>query len=199
MSSASQTKFSRCGKILAVKLKNFMCHENLTVEFNSQANLLIGKNGSGKSAVLTALIIGLGCKANATNRSSSIKRTHCFTVYFFFLSFVYVIFFNGVHLRNVDFSRLELIRTGESSATIEVHLSNDGFDSYERENFGDKIVIIRQINASGSSTYKLKNGCGDIISTKRADLQKLIFYMNIQVDNPVCVLTQDAARSFLRE
>lgn len=95
--------------------------------------------------------------------------------------------------------RLELIKTGEPSATIEVHLSNNGFDSYEKEKFGDKIIIIRQISASGASSYKLKNTCGDIISTKRADLQKLVFYMNIQVDNPVCVLTQDAARSFLRE
>lgn len=51
-----------------------MCHQNLEVDFNKRTNLLIGNNGSGKSAVLTALIIGLGCKANATNRSSNIKR-----------------------------------------------------------------------------------------------------------------------------
>lgn len=65
---------NRSGKILMVKLRNFMCHQNLVVEFNRRTNLLIGNNGSGKSAVLTALIIGLGCKANATNRSSNIKR-----------------------------------------------------------------------------------------------------------------------------
>lgn len=63
----------RSGKILAVKLRNFMCHANLTVDFNKRTNLLVGQNGSGKSAILTALIIGLGSKANATNRSSSIK------------------------------------------------------------------------------------------------------------------------------
>lgn len=66
----------RSGKILAVKLRNFMCHKNLTVDFNQRTNLLVGNNGSGKSAVLTALIIGLGCKANATNRSNSIKRKY---------------------------------------------------------------------------------------------------------------------------
>lgn len=63
----------RSGKILTVKLRNFMCHANLAVDFNKRTNLLIGQNGSGKSAILTALIIGLGSKANATNRSSSIK------------------------------------------------------------------------------------------------------------------------------
>lgn len=51
-----------------------MCHERLKVDFNSRANLLIGQNGSGKSAILTALIVGLGCRATATNRSKSIKR-----------------------------------------------------------------------------------------------------------------------------
>lgn len=87
MSSASQSPFAHCGKVLAVKLRNFMCHENLTVNLNANANLLIGKNGSGKSAVLTALIIGLGCKATATNRSSSIKRESCL-MFCFFLFFL---------------------------------------------------------------------------------------------------------------
>lgn len=71
--SVQQTPI-RSGQILGVKLKNFMCHPNLSVDFNRRANLLIGQNGSGKSAVLTALIIGLGSRANATMRSNSIKR-----------------------------------------------------------------------------------------------------------------------------
>lgn len=94
---------------------------------------------------------------------------------------------------------IELIKTGESSATIEVHLSNDGSDAYDYEKYGNRIVVIRQITASGSSTYKLKSASGSVISTSRADLLKLILYMNIQVDNPVCVMTQDASRGFLRE
>jgi hypothetical protein len=64
----------RSGKILKMILKNFMCHGNLLVDFNKRVNILVGNNGSGKSAVLTALIIGLGSKAAATNRSSSLKR-----------------------------------------------------------------------------------------------------------------------------
>lgn len=97
------------------------------------------------------------------------------------------------------FFRVELIRTGEASATIEVHLSNNGGDSYEYDKYGDRIVVVRQISQSGSSSYKLKNANGNVISTSRADLLKLILYMNIQVDNPICVMTQDASRSFLRE
>lgn len=93
----------------------------------------------------------------------------------------------------------ELIKSGESSATIEVHISNDGSDAYEYDKYGGRIVVVRQIAASGSSTYKLKNVTGNVVSTSRADLLKLILYMNIQVDNPVCVMTQDASRGFLRE
>lgn len=94
---------------------------------------------------------------------------------------------------------IDLIKTGESSATIEVHISNDGSDAYEYEKYGNRIIVVRQIAASGSSTYKLKSASGGIVSTSRAELLKLILYMNIQVDNPVCVMTQDASRGFLRE
>lgn len=94
---------------------------------------------------------------------------------------------------------VELIRRGESTCTIEVHISNDGDDAYEHQKYGDRIVVVRQLMNSGGSTYKLKSQWGNVISTSRAELLRLILYMNIQVDNPVCVLTQDASRSFLRE
>lgn len=74
-SNSTQVRLQRSGKILSVRLKNFMCHRHLEVNFNRHTNLVVGANGSGKSAILTALIIGLGSKANATNRSTSIKRT----------------------------------------------------------------------------------------------------------------------------
>lgn len=95
--------------------------------------------------------------------------------------------------------QLELIKTGEASATIEVHISNDGSDAYEYDKYGRRIIVVRHLTSSGASTYKLKSTTGAVISTSRADLLKLILYMNIQVDNPVCVMTQDASRSFLRE
>ncbi|XP_055546157.1 structural maintenance of chromosomes protein 6 [Wyeomyia smithii] len=156
----------RSGKILMMQLKNFMCHRNMIIDFNKRANLLVGNNGSGKSAILAALAVGLGCSANATNRSSSIKQ---------------------------------LIKHGETQATIEIHLENDSFDAYERDVYGNKIIVVRTINASGATNYKLKSENGTIISTSRSELHKLILYLNIQVDNPVCVLNQDLARSFLKD
>lgn len=54
-------------------LKNFMCHSLLEVNFTNNISIVIGKNGSGKSAILTALVVGLGGKASLTNRGSSVK------------------------------------------------------------------------------------------------------------------------------
>ncbi|XP_054533673.1 structural maintenance of chromosomes protein 6 isoform X4 [Pan troglodytes] len=88
------------GIIESIHLKNFMCHSMLgPFKFGSNVNFVVGNNGSwsavvrsrlnatsasqvqaillfqpcGKSAVLTALIVGLGGRAVATNRGSSLK------------------------------------------------------------------------------------------------------------------------------
>ncbi|XP_055849270.1 structural maintenance of chromosomes protein 6 [Episyrphus balteatus] len=64
----------RCGKVIRMHLTNFMCHSNLVVNFSDRVNFLVGNNGSGKSAILAALVLGLGAKASATNRSQSMKK-----------------------------------------------------------------------------------------------------------------------------
>lgn len=92
----------KSGKIKKISLRNFMCHENFEVVLNPNVNIFVGLNGSGKSAILTAIAIGLGSKATATARSTNIR---------------------------------DLVRRGESSATIEITLSNDGIDAYDGKNF----------------------------------------------------------------
>ncbi|CAI9728495.1 maintenance of chromosomes 6-like isoform X2 [Octopus vulgaris] len=61
------------GYIQKIVLKNFMCHHKLEVKFGPHVNFIIGRNGSGKSAVVSAIIVGLGGKASATSRSNSVK------------------------------------------------------------------------------------------------------------------------------
>jgi chromosome segregation ATPase len=61
------------GIIEEIQCINFMCHEHLTVPLGPLINFIIGHNGSGKSAVLTALTICLGGKATATNRAQNLK------------------------------------------------------------------------------------------------------------------------------
>ncbi|GEQ66556.1 hypothetical protein JCM33374_g219 [Metschnikowia sp. JCM 33374] len=61
------------GFIKKLTLKNFMCHDHFELSFGPHMNFIIGRNGSGKSAVLTGISVGLGAKAADTNRGSSIK------------------------------------------------------------------------------------------------------------------------------
>lgn len=63
----------KSGKIKKIHLRNFMCHANFEVNLNKNVNVFVGLNGSGKSAILSALTIGLGSKASSTARSTSLK------------------------------------------------------------------------------------------------------------------------------
>ncbi|XP_071837915.1 structural maintenance of chromosomes protein 6-like isoform X2 [Apostichopus japonicus] len=62
------------GIIDRIYLKNFMCHGKLEFNFGPNVNFVVGRNGSGKSAIMTALVVGLGGKASVTSRGSSLKN-----------------------------------------------------------------------------------------------------------------------------
>jgi recombinational DNA repair ATPase RecF len=47
---------------------------HLQVDFKPNINFIVGENGSGKSAILTALTVCFGENAKKTNRASSLKE-----------------------------------------------------------------------------------------------------------------------------
>lgn len=73
MKEYSQNIAAEQGVIEEVFCRNFMCHSKLRIKLGPLINFIIGHNGSGKSAVLTALTMCLGGKATATNRGASLK------------------------------------------------------------------------------------------------------------------------------
>ncbi|KAG7209626.1 hypothetical protein KM043_011277 [Ampulex compressa] len=152
----------RAGKVRKIFMRNFMCHEALEVNLNQNVNFIVGRNGSGKSAILAALTVGLGARAHITSRGASVK---------------------------------EFIKKGKTSASIEITLVNQGSMAYKPEVYGDTIIVIRTIGSS--STYKIKNWKGTVISSKRNELDNILHTMNIQIDNPVSILNQDISRTFL--
>jgi chromosome segregation ATPase len=61
------------GWITSIELTDFMCHHHTKVNLNSSINFVTGNNGSGKSAILTALTVCLGGRASTTQRASSLS------------------------------------------------------------------------------------------------------------------------------
>ncbi|GAA6051233.1 hypothetical protein JCM3770_005883 [Rhodotorula araucariae] len=90
----------------------------------------------------------------------------------------------------------DLIMEGKTSARCSVRLANKGDEAYQHHIYGDSITIERTINKTGG-TYKIKNHEGKIVDTKKATLDAILDTFNIQVDNPMTVLTQDQSRQFL--
>lgn len=64
---------SEQGVIEEVFCRNFMCHAKLRIKLGPLINFIVGHNGSGKSAVLTALQVCLGGKVKATNRGKKLS------------------------------------------------------------------------------------------------------------------------------
>jgi len=155
----------RAGMILEVELRNFMCHELYKFDPNQRLTFLCGENGSGKSAVLTAIVFALGGSARTSNRGSSNKG---------------------------------FIRTGQNSARVEIKLANVGERSYKPDIYGETITVSRTVTQS-SSTYKIKDHKGKVVVDKkvREELDRILMSFNIQVDNPIAVLNQDTAKTFL--
>ncbi|CEI95165.1 hypothetical protein RMCBS344292_09361 [Rhizopus microsporus] len=154
------------GTIARVEVVNFMCHKYLKVDFGPKINFVIGHNGSGKSAILTALTIALGANASTTNRAKTVSS---------------------------------LIKEGTNAAIITIHITNRGEHAYKPDIFPDYIIVERRLNRDGASPYKIKNSSGRVISTKKEDLVAILDHMNIMVNNPLVILTQDMARKFLSD
>ncbi|XP_037298719.1 structural maintenance of chromosomes protein 6 [Manduca sexta] len=151
------------GLIVSVRVRNFFCHENLEINLNPNVNFIVGRNGSGKSALLSALVVGLGGRAADTNRGSSLST---------------------------------FIKKGTNSATVEIKIKNNSPNAYKHDVYGDYITVVRTINASGGSSYKVKAASGEVVSTKYEEVNAIILAHDIQVNNPISVLNQDDARSF---
>jgi chromosome segregation ATPase len=83
-----------------------------------------------------------------------------------------------------------------STARITVRLKNGG-DGFKQDKYGDAIIIERVFSRDGASQYKLKAQSGKIVSTKKDELDDICDFYGLQVDNPMTILTQDAAREFL--
>ncbi|XP_052405473.1 structural maintenance of chromosomes protein 6-like [Carassius gibelio] len=163
--STSESVTGEVGIIESISLRNFMCHSMLgPFAFGPNVNFIVGNNGSGKSALLKALIVALGVKDHTTNRGSFIKG---------------------------------FVKEGESSADVSITLRNRGHDAYKPEVFGQSIIVDLHISSEGMKTYELRSKAGRLVSSQKEELISILDHFNIQVDNPVSILTQEMSEHFL--
>jgi chromosome segregation ATPase len=152
------------GIIEEVSCTNFMCHSHLTIKLGPLINFIIGHNGSGKSAVLTALTLCLGGRASATNRGQNLKA---------------------------------FIKEGRENASLAVRIKNEGPSAFKPEIYGESIIVERHFSRTGASGFRVRNASKKVISKLRGDVDDILDYFTLQLDNPMNVLSQDMARQFL--
>jgi chromosome segregation ATPase len=87
-----------------------------------------------------------------------------------------------------------------SRAIITLTISNEGYAAYapKDKEYSPNIVIERTITRNSGSTWKFRaEKSGKILGTRASELQGIIAAFSIDVDQPLTILTQDQARSFL--
>ncbi|KAG6919643.1 hypothetical protein DXG01_003507 [Tephrocybe rancida] len=90
------------------------------------------------------------------------------------------------------------IKEGCAASEVTIYLKNQGEEAYKPQEYGKSIIVTRRFTKEGNSTWKIKGvKTNQTISAKKEELAAICDHMNIQVDNPMNVLTQDAARQFL--
>ncbi len=178
--------FARAGILESVQLDRFMSHKCFKYELGPNVNIIHGGNGSGKSAIVAALQIGLGANAKVTERGVQMKD----------------------HIMHGNNSAVITIRihnrkpnhpATEPDMTFRYEKEVDGKDP--ELIYGPKIIIERRILRSGVSYWTVKNWLGYPVDTEgrpaRTEVRNIIDHFGFMVDNPVAFLTQAKSRAFL--
>ncbi|CAF1259296.1 unnamed protein product [Rotaria sordida] len=88
------------------------------------------------------------------------------------------------------------IQKGETSAQLTITLANEGPEAFKPELYGKEIQIIRRIG-SRQSGYKILSDNRKVISTRKETIDEIIQALSISPENPLCVLHQEIAKTFL--
>jgi len=164
-----ESKVREAGGIIWIDMVNFMNHTRLHVKLNANLNFITGRNGSGKSAIATALMIVLGSKTGSTGRGNNL----------------------GSLVREGATSPA-IIQVCMHNAGADAY-EPETFGKkiiIERQ--------IRKTPSGCTSPYRILNGETMVeISKERKTLERILTLFNIHIQNPCCVLTQEESKKFI--
>ena len=89
----------------------------------------------------------------------------------------------------------DLIKDGRNEATIIITIKNSP-SGYRMDMYGDTIVVTRKITRS-SSRFDIANLPKSSATQVREELNRILQFYNIQIDNPCSIMHQDTAREFI--
>lgn len=156
------------GSIKSISMENFMCHSNFYLTFNPRINFISGLNGSGKSAIQTAIVVGFGARASITNRASALTSLIKY---------------------NCSSATISITIANGNEGIY-------GIGPFKPEIYGKQITIVRQITDTGTSPFKILNENGKIVKGSKSELNEIIIHFNILVENPICVMNQAMVKTF---
>lgn len=174
---SANSAFATSGILHSVKLDNFMSHSCFQYDLGPNVNIVQGANGSGKSAIVAALQVGLGARPSQTERGSRLDEL----------------------IKHGQKNAQITIKIWNKKPQ---HRAADM--TYKNDVFGDMITIERRImkNAKGATsswnvkgkgkTFKPLNG-----QTHRKEVMDIVDHFGFMVDNPVVILTQTKSKAFL--
>lgn len=169
--------FAETGVLERITVYNFMCHECFEIPLGPNVNIINGRNGSGKSALVAALQVGLGARSKVTERGQKLED----------------------HIKHgKSFARICIkIKNrplAENSTTV---------DPYRPELYGSSITIERKLCRGGGGSWSIKTEKGKNVKlpkgrTVRQEVTNIVDYFGFQVNNPIAILTQTKSKEFLQ-
>lgn len=171
--------FAAAGILHFVQLDRFMSHECFKYTLGPNVNFICGQNGSGKSAIVAAVQVGLLGSVTVTERARKLEDL-------------------------IKHGRDSCVITIKILNRIPDEGSTCGTSPYKHDVYGDSITVERRIyRGNRGNTFSLKTGLtGKLVKlptgrTMRQEVQALVDHFGFMVDNPVSVLTQTKSKEFL--
>lgn len=166
--SEEATSPHRVGKLMRVRMKNIRSHKNFDLRIGD-CTIITGANGSGKSTIALGVQLALG-KTMRKEKAADADNP--------------------------------VVRSGCTDAEVHVTFWNEGPGAYEYAEFGRDITITRKIKMTEKSvtnTYIITGATGRVLQgTAAKNVKKAICSLwNLDESNPVLVLDQETAKSFL--
>ncbi|AFZ80499.1 hypothetical protein BEWA_033540 [Theileria equi strain WA] len=155
------------GKVIKVTLINFLNHAHLTINCSPNLNLIFGRNGQGKSAIVQGIALCFGGSGHSVGRDANLNH-----------------YIKDYHLQN-----------GPNFARVELQLSNQGMNSYQPETYGDVIILTRTIYKN-SSCYAISGLMSKKNNIDRRTLAQYLRHVKINVSNPTTYMDQEMCKSF---